>query len=174
MNKEIIRDYNASACLYDERYEEEQSLKISFIMKKVRPNAGDAVIDVGCGTGALLGKLDASGLHVGLDASVKMLEEARRKGVTAELVLGDAQALPFKEGCFDRAYSVSVFQLLDDSGAAASEMMRVLKVGGSFAVSVLLKLGTEKITKIVGYFGLSTQESYESESMKDVFLLGKK
>jgi len=174
MNEEIIRDYNTTASIYDDRYREEQSLKISFVMSKIRPHNGNTVIDIGCGTGMLLERLKDDGLHVGLDASSGMLREAKRKGVCAELVLGDAQSLPFRERCFDIAYSISVLQLLDDPETTASEIIRVLRGGGAFAVSILLKLGPEKIKKITGFFGSrsSSLEVYESESMKDIFLLG--
>jgi ubiquinone/menaquinone biosynthesis C-methylase UbiE len=57
-------------------------------------------LDVACGTGFLTRHL--RGDVVGLDQSVRMLEEAARQAPRATYVQGDALELPFPEGVFDR------------------------------------------------------------------------
>lgn len=169
---EVIRDYNATAGLYDSRYWEEQSLKICFMMKRVRPKEGDAVVDVGCGTGLLLKQLGEGGLHLGIDASIEMLAEARRRETGADLVLCDAESLPLREGCCDAVYSVSLLQLLDSPERGIAEMLRVLRKGGSYAFSILLKSGKARF--IAESLRGPGAEACESESMKDLFLFGQK
>jgi len=60
-------------------------------------------LDVACGTGFLTRRL--AGDVVGLDASPAMLEQARRQAPNAELLLGDALALPFADDAFDRVFT---------------------------------------------------------------------
>ncbi|MBC7113063.1 MAG: class I SAM-dependent methyltransferase [Candidatus Methanomethyliales bacterium] len=80
---DLLRDYNATAHLYDERYKEEQMPKISFLLGKLRPKEKDLLLDVGCGTGLLFEKVNCK-LIVGVDISLNMLREAKKRatGVT--------------------------------------------------------------------------------------------
>jgi SAM-dependent methyltransferase len=49
-------------------------------------------------------------------------------------VVGDAHALPFRDGSFDRVFAFNVFEHLRDPAGAAREILRVLKPGGAVAV----------------------------------------
>jgi ubiquinone/menaquinone biosynthesis C-methylase UbiE len=60
-------------------------------------------LDVACGTGFLTRHL--AGEVVGLDASERMLREARRQAPHATFVRGDALALPFADTSFDRVFT---------------------------------------------------------------------
>jgi ubiquinone/menaquinone biosynthesis C-methylase UbiE len=60
-------------------------------------------LDVACGTGFLTRHLP--GDVVGLDQSEAMLEEARRQAPGATFVRGDALALPFADGSFERLFT---------------------------------------------------------------------
>ena len=60
-------------------------------------------LDVACGTGFLTRHL--RGDVVGLDASERMLRESRRQAPRATCVPGDALALPFEDGSFDRVFT---------------------------------------------------------------------
>src|SRR5690606_33703536 len=83
---------------------------------RLRLVPGAAVLDIGCGTGSafpsLTGAVGPPGSVVGLDVSVTMLELAVQKladrplAADVELLLGDAQALPFADGAFDAALHV--------------------------------------------------------------------
>ena len=60
-------------------------------------------LDVACGTGFLTRHLP--GEIVGLDQSESMLEEARRQAPNATYLSGDALALPFEDGSFERVFT---------------------------------------------------------------------
>lgn len=68
----------------------------------------------------------------GIDVSPEMVELARARGVNAKLAR--AEALPFKEGWFERALLVLVVHVLDRP-QAFGELRRVLADGGSIAIA---------------------------------------
>ncbi|MEN3006468.1 MAG: methyltransferase domain-containing protein [Candidatus Methanosuratincola petrocarbonis] len=169
MKSRIAEDYNATAGIYDMRYREEQGLKIGFLLNRVRLKDGDTVIDAGCGTGLLLEAVSgrAKTWLVGLDSSIGMLQEARRKGVEADLVLGDIESMPFRDCVADAVFSVSVIQLADDPGRAVSEIRRITKAGGTIAISYLKSAGIE-CPQAAGI----RAAVHASETMKDIFITG--
>lgn len=103
----------------------------------VLPHVQGRVLDVGCGTGLLLERLSGRGDAVGVDLSIGMLNRARRrldqKGA-GNLVLADAQRLPFKDCSFDSTVSVFALTAVPDLDAALAEMVRVVRDGGTVAV----------------------------------------
>ncbi|HET7808075.1 MAG TPA: methyltransferase domain-containing protein [Gaiellaceae bacterium] len=68
-------------------------------------------LDVACGTGFLTRHL--RGEIVGLDQSESMLAEAREQAPAATFVQGDALALPFGDGSFDRVFTGHFYGHLD-------------------------------------------------------------
>lgn len=97
---------------------------------------GDFALDVCCGTGdfsALLRQaVGPEGTVVGLDFCPPMLAVALEKQVDADFVVGDACALPFKDGSFDAVTVGWGLRNVPDVTAAVSEIHRVLKKGGRF------------------------------------------
>ena len=69
-------------------------------------------LDVACGTGFLTRHL--RGEVVGLDASERMLEIARRQAPNARFEQGDALSLPFEDGAFDRVFTSYFYCHLED------------------------------------------------------------
>ncbi len=102
------------------------------------------VLDVACGTGdftiAIGKKLSESSSVTGIDLSEGMMQIGREKiaaanlPVPATLQQGDCEALPFKDGSFDRvsvAFGVRNFEHIE---LGLSEMCRVLAPGGKLVV----------------------------------------
>lgn len=68
-------------------------------------------LDLACGTGFLTRHLP--GEVVGLDQSEQMLEIARERVPTAAFIEGDAFALPFADGAFERVFTANFYGHLD-------------------------------------------------------------
>ena len=105
--------------------------------------AGERVLDVGCGTGSLIRTLAGLGLGEiqGIDASavyVAALAEAL-PGISVRV--GDANALPFPDGGFDRALCQLVLQFVPEPEGALAEMRRVVRPGGTVAAAVWATAG---------------------------------
>jgi len=92
--------------------------------------AKGVVLDLGSGTGRNLPLLPASVKAVGLDPSLGALERARRRAPTVPLVVGSAEALPFRAGSFDTVLSGLVFCSVGDPRGGLAEVKRVLRAGG--------------------------------------------
>jgi SAM-dependent methyltransferase len=101
------------------------------VPRVVRPGQR-LVVDIGTGTGALLGAIAATapGVRIAaLDASAGMLRLARGRG-GAVSVLGDALALPLANAAADAVLLLYVLFHLPDPSAAVAEATRVLRPGG--------------------------------------------
>ncbi|WP_181691503.1 methyltransferase domain-containing protein [Natronomonas sp. LN261] len=100
--------------------------------------AGDRVLDVGCGTGFATEGLLAHTEEVwGLDQSAHQLEKAFEKFGKRDRVKfhrGDAERLPFADDSFDAYWSSGSIEYWPDPVAALREARRVTKPGGSVLV----------------------------------------
>ncbi|MDE3044026.1 MAG: class I SAM-dependent methyltransferase [Acidobacteriota bacterium] len=111
---------------------------------------GDRLLDLGCGFGRHAFEAARRGAHVvALDAGrdevvgvvstlVAMAEAGELSVATtrATAVQGDALALPFVDGTFDRVICSEVLEHIPDDVAAMRELARVLRPGGTMAVTV--------------------------------------
>lgn len=122
------------------------------------------VLDLGCGTGKC-GMLfhDLLGRMVGIDLSPKMVEQARQRGVYAEVYTGDLmQFLRELSGCFDLILSADVFVYIADLDPVFCEVSRVLRPGGLFAFS--LEEGERKVPTLMA----SGRIVHSKEYMRDI------
>jgi SAM-dependent methyltransferase len=108
---------------------------------------GDWLLDAGCGGGRhCFGALDRGVSSVGLDLDVPSLRIARagiheRRARAGEslhggVLQGDVFHLPFRDGAFDRVICSEVMEHVHDYGAAARELARVLRPGGTLGVTI--------------------------------------
>jgi ubiquinone/menaquinone biosynthesis C-methylase UbiE len=103
-----------------------------------RVEAGQRVLDVGCGSGVLTEELArrVGADHVaGVDPS-PLLEACAERVPDAELKQGSAESLPWPDDSFDSALAQLVVHFMDDPAAGAAEMQRVTRPGGVVATCV--------------------------------------
>jgi SAM-dependent methyltransferase len=89
------------------------------------------VLEVGCGTGAILSDLTTPAAIHGLDLDPARLSEARRYAPAAALTRGNALALPYPAGVFDITFCHFLLLWVGDPRLALSEMKRVTRQGGA-------------------------------------------
>ena len=107
---------------------------------RLRPD--DAFLEVACGSGVLLADHAAHVERVaGLDLSDVQVKLARRRlrdridAGTAEIVCGDAVALPWDDSTFTAVACVGSLEYIADRAAALHEMHRVLRPGGRMVLT---------------------------------------
>ena len=93
------------------------------------PQAGDSLLDVGCGTGWFTRRAAADDLvATGLDPNPAWLDYARAHSSPAlSWVEGDARALPFADASFDHVLSIAALCFVDDERQAVAECVRVAR-----------------------------------------------
>ena len=101
---------------------------------------GMRVLDVGCGTGVVAITAARLGASVnGIDLTPELLTRARENSriasVDVEWQEGDAEQLPFGDTQFDVVLSQFAHMFAPRPEVATSEMLRVLKPGGTIAFS---------------------------------------
>ncbi len=107
--------------------------------------SGEAVLDVGCGTGELTlrakQRVGAAGRVCGIDAAPQMIGVARRKaqraGVEIDFRLEPIEAMTFPDQTFDVVLSSLMMHHLPDDlkPRALAEIKRVLKPGGRVLIA---------------------------------------
>ena len=111
--------------------------------------AGERVLDMGCGAGRHAFEMYKRGADViALDQDADELstvsewfaamreEGGLPEGAEADTKQGDALDLPFPDGEFDRVVASEVLEHIPDDDRAISELVRVLRPGGTIAVTV--------------------------------------
>ena len=107
--------------------------------------AGDRLLDLGCGGGRHAFEAARRGARVvALDTDLGDLADVRdlfaamaeEAPLTAATTGGDALRLPFPDGAFDRVVAAEVLEHIEPDGDALSELARVLRPGGTIAVTV--------------------------------------
>lgn len=107
-----------------------------YLGKILKKFAGSGrVLDVGCGTGAVLDFLKNKGYDaVGIDNSPEAIRFCEDKNLSVKLSSGDK--IPFEDGSFDVVLALDVLEHISDDLAAVNEIKRVLKPGGFFICTV--------------------------------------
>jgi trans-aconitate methyltransferase len=100
------------------------------VLTQLAAKAGERVLDLGCGPGALTRRIaDAGALVVGVDASPEMIAEARRAHPELEFNVGRGEALAYERE-FDALFSNAALHWMTRPREVASAMFRALKPGG--------------------------------------------
>lgn len=136
-------DFSVNICTLGQAY---QLRKVTVDQALIKP--GDAVLDVGCGTGevTLLAKTRAKdGKVYGIDPAPEMIAVARRKaarkGLDIDFRVGVIEVLPFPDASIDVVTSsLMMHHLTEDLKARGlAEIYRVLKPGGRLLIADFMR-----------------------------------
>jgi ubiquinone/menaquinone biosynthesis C-methylase UbiE len=124
--------YDRQAALYDLKEVPVELLGFKRLRKMLWQSVkAGRLLEIGVGTGKNIPYHPAGARVVALDISPKMLTraaaKARREGRDVDLVLADAQKLPFRDASFDGAAATFVFCSVPDAVRGLEEVKRVVK-----------------------------------------------
>ncbi|MFX1518431.1 MAG: class I SAM-dependent methyltransferase [Promethearchaeota archaeon] len=170
--KHIMKLYNEPSYVktYDRRYNTIQLAKYMTVLPSLTNNTG-WILDVGIGTGLFLKKVVRQwALIVGIDLSLNMLRLAKKRAknyINVELILADADHLPFKENTFPTITAFTILQNMPDLSKTLTEIIRVSE--GVVAITVLKrKIDEAALQKLLQRLGVKEFEVIETES-EDIF-----
>lgn len=108
---------------------------------------GGRVLDIGCGSGQFIGilmqSLGSFDSITGIDVDDNVLQEARSKfsAETFNFIRASSQSLPFEDASFDFVSISKALHHVEDDRHSLDEMKRVLKPGGYFLISEMIRDG---------------------------------
>lgn len=100
----------------------------TYLFEKAGLADARAVLEVGCGTGAILRELNSPASLLGLDLEPASLAECRIHASAASLTRGDAHCLPYPDCSFDIVYCHFLLLWVSDPLQVVREMARVGRV----------------------------------------------
>lgn len=129
--------FDTLASAYDDWFEEEGKLIFAIEVKalqEVLPLLLKPWLEVGVGSGRFA---QALGIETGIDPSIKLLEMARRRGITGFLAKGEQRF--FNEGTFGTVFLIVTLCFVDSPLAVLREAYRILKPGGKIVLGLVLQ-----------------------------------
>ena len=136
--KDIISSYNAIAS----RFSNTRSFSRPFLQKLAKyAESGGKILDIGCGNGILLESLPKNMDYFGIDVSLALIDEAKKKydGFKERFSIFDGLKIPFPDKSFDFVFSIAVLHHIPGKGLHLNhikEITRVLKPDGRAIVGV--------------------------------------
>ena len=102
----------------------------AYIFDKIKLDNANRVLEVGCGTGAILSELPTHPSLHGLDLDPAALAQSRINASAATLTQGNALHLPYQDNSFDIVYCHFLLLWTRDPLQALFEMKRVTTTSG--------------------------------------------
>jgi ubiquinone/menaquinone biosynthesis C-methylase UbiE len=142
--------------------------------------SGKHILDVGCGTGRLIARLERSGADtIGIDISERMVEKAKSKSLL--VFQSDINEFIWNEQ-FDVIVSVLTFNYIKDKKRALQNIWYLMKLGGLFTLcsdleksDVPVKMGEELVASEYfplskdGYWRLLVEMGFDIKDSVDLF-----
>jgi trans-aconitate methyltransferase len=117
--------------LYDGKHDFVSEYGIE-VLKLLNPQKDEVILDLGCGTGDLTGRIaELSREVVGVDSSPDMIKRAREKYPSVAFITGDARDF-FIDRAFDAVFSNAVLHWVPEAEVTIRNINRHLKLGGRF------------------------------------------
>ena len=134
--------------LYDDRHSFVWRAGASLV-EMLRPEPGERILDLGCGTGHLTAKIAESGASViGLDSSLSMIAQARQNFPALKFVLSDARSFRFDEP-FDAVFSNAALHWIHDAEAVVRSVAAALRPEGKFVLEMGVKGNVGRIQRTI-------------------------
>jgi ubiquinone/menaquinone biosynthesis C-methylase UbiE len=135
----VREEYARSAREYDRRWTRYLEVSLRASLEEIGTETGARVLDVGCGTGALLERLRGRAPEAelwGVDLTPEMLAVARaRLPSEVRLAVADVHRLPFPDARFDTVVSSSSLHHWSRPERALRELARVTRRGGRLVIT---------------------------------------
>ena len=176
IKQDTIRYYNTTASAYTELHGEEQQLKYRTALPYLTVT-GDAILDLGCGTGLLFSFISTKSLLVGIDISSQMVIRAaeRIRGHSkGHVICADADYLPLRDSCFDTVLAFTVLQNIGSPQNLLQEVSRVLKPNSIFILSALKSVFPNNMIKNLLRQSHLHVTRWLSTTTKDALVISKK
>jgi len=141
--EEKTREYfDKTASTYDSRFDGRVAASLyDTVLEKLADPECRSVLDVGCGTGAMLSRVSAMGRNMrlcGVDISSEMTRIARKRlGEKAEIATCDicSNQLKYDDDSFDCIVCMTAFHHFSNPRRALAEMHRVARTGGRLIIA---------------------------------------
>jgi ubiquinone/menaquinone biosynthesis C-methylase UbiE len=179
----------------DARMEDGHGDVVKQVVERMQIGPGERILDLGCGNGwatRMIAKINAGVQAIGVDCSPKMIaraDELHSYTIRARYDFGSFENLEFKDGEFDRVFSMEALYYSTDLPKALSEAFRVTKPGGKAEILVdyftesgasadwsegiglsmqrLDEAGWTAAFETAGYTGVSTERVIDSRAPKE-------
>src|SRR5207248_2770153 len=114
--------------------------RIPTVIRYLDPQPGDRILDCGCGMGFMLRALNrvSEARLFGIELRSGTIDYARQElgDTPVSLARASVYDLPFADGSMDKVVMTEVLEHLDDEPRALAEIKRVLRPGGTLAITV--------------------------------------
>lgn len=109
----------------------ELKAEIKDLITLLKPNSTDRILEIGCGGGDLLVRLERYNERVvGVDHSLRAVQMAKRRVATCNILVGSSHMLSFRDNMFDKIVCQHVIEHLDNIQIHFMEWRRVLRERG--------------------------------------------
>lgn len=125
------------------------------ILKKIKLDEDEKVLDAGCGKGELGKYLKIKNLY-GFDFDARAIKEAKKQNYK-KVIKGDIYQIPFGDKEFDKAICIEVLEYLEKPEEIFKELMRVTKK------EVILSCANFNWYKIKSFFSKQWRKQYKEQ-----------
>ncbi|MEH2123249.1 class I SAM-dependent methyltransferase [Nostoc sp.] len=146
---QVIETYDRGSVDYDAIMKRYWHIEREPLIASLQLKPGQTVLDAAVGTGLNLPAYPEGVSVVGVDLSEKMMDEARKKHVSADITFKvlDLCNLDFPDNTFDAAASGFTLCVVSDPVRALAEILRVTKPGALIAILDYCKSQDPEIQK---------------------------
>ncbi len=138
-----------NAGLYDDKHSFVWKLAAG-VLELLAPKPGERILDLGCGTGHLTGKIaEAGALVVGVDRSEEMIRQAREAYPSLLFKVMDARELDL-DGPFDAVFSNATLHWIKEPERVITGIAKLLRPGGRFVAEFGGRGNTGELLNAVG------------------------